>query len=95
MCSTEYDPNWGKPAATEVSWIITITMVVKSVIFGLPPLIVGVLYQSKCQIQEWIPRFLIVLGAEMFIENFSMIIAFCILMAVLRKQSEVKRQKAA
>ncbi len=92
--STEYDPNWGKPDSKKLFGSAIIILAVKSVLFGVPPLIIGIIYQSQCQVQEWIPRFLMVLGIETIAENLLLSIAFVIMMIVLREQSEVARHKA-
>lgn len=65
----------------------------KTVLFAVPPLVIGIIYRSHCQAQEWIPRFLMVSGIETIVENLLVSISWLIVMVVLRKRSEADRNK--
>ncbi|CAF0947484.1 unnamed protein product [Adineta ricciae] len=81
-----YDPNWGILDSKDDIRIPFIIMVVKSILFAIPPLIMGIVYRSQCQVQEWIPRFLMVLGVECIVENICLLITMVIITFVQRKK---------
>ncbi|CAF1261031.1 unnamed protein product [Adineta ricciae] len=89
----KYDPNWGILDSKNLILTAFITMVVKSILFAIPPLIMGIVYRSQCQVQEWIPRFLMVLGVECIVENICLLIAMVIIMFVQRKKSKAEIYK--
>ena len=91
--SAEHNPN-GLEVNVEFEGRTTIIVLVgKAILFFVLPLVMGVVYQSQCKVQEMIPRFLMILGIKGISENFLMCILMFILLFILRQRSELDRRK--
>jgi len=91
--SAEHNPNDSEVNVEFEGRTIIIVLVGKAILFYVLPLVMGVVYQSQCKVQEMIPRFLMILGIKGIGENFLICILMFILLFILRQRSELDRRK--